>query len=270
MEDFFTNFSDVVIANSLAGRDLLLSRGIQPGRIRVVYNGVNPDRLRSDLNEMAAIRARLGVPEDGQVVGIVASLTPPKDHETFLRAAAILAPNHPGVRFAVVGDGPLRPQLENLAHRLGIGPVTAFFGYRRDVANFLSLFSVLVSSSCDNEGCSNSVLEAMALGVPVVATAIGGNRELIRPGETGLLVEPGNPPALATAIERALFDRAGAGGWARRALEMVDDYFSLGRMVAEYEAIYTELLEQKGLAVPTVGRGRRTAESGIGHQRPAD
>lgn len=262
LEDVLTNFSDVVVANSLAGRDLLLSRGIRPDRIRVVYNGVNPDRLTSDLGEMLAIRARLGVPEDGQVVGIVASLTPPKDHETFLRAAAILAPNHPKVRFAVVGDGPLRPRLEALAQELGIGPVTVFFGYRRDVANFLSLFSVLVSSSCDNEGCSNSVLEAMALGVAVVATAIGGNRELIRPGETGLLVEPGNPGVLAAAVERALLDPAEAGGWARRAQEMVGDRFGLGRMVAEYEAIYTELLERKGLAVPTAKR--RTVLGAIG------
>ncbi len=262
VEDILTNFADAVVANSLAGRDLLLSRGIRPERIRVIYNGVNPSRLNADPAEAARIRARLGVPAGGHVVGIVASLTPPKDHATFLRAAADVARTRPDVRFAIVGDGPLRSALEGLAESLGIGPVTVFFGYRRDVANFLSVFSVLVSSSADNEGSSNSILEAMAAGVPVVATAIGGNRELVRPGETGLLVEPGDPAALATAIRQVLADRAEAGRRAERARRMVRSRFSVDRMVAEYESLYLELLAARGRAPSPAEEGEVTRGAG--------
>jgi len=261
-EDILTNFADAVVANSQAGRDLLLSRGIRADRIRVIYNGVGPARREPNPAETAAIQAQLGLPSRGHVVGIVASLTPAKDPPTFLRAAAIIARSRPDLRFAVVGDGPLRAALEALAESLGIRAATVFFGYRRDVANFLGVFSVLVSSSCDNEGSSNSILEAMAAGVPVVATAVGGTQELVRSGETGLLVEPGNSAALATAIDETLADRAAAERRAERARLMVRDRFSVEQMVGGYENLYVELLAAKGF-----GKGQtegRQVTGGVG------
>lgn len=246
IEDTLTRFADAVVANSAAGRDLLLRRGISPVRIRVIYNGISLERLRVAPARVAAVRARLGVPPGGHVVGILASLTPPKGHATFLHAAAICSSLRPALRWAIVGDGPLRTELAALATRLGLAERVVFFGYQRRVADYLAACDLLVSSSRDNEGCSNSILEAMALGVPVVATDIGGNRELVQDRLTGYLVPVGDDLALAGAIEHALDGVAERRAIAARARQMVDTRFGLARMVGEYQALYADLLAAKG------------------------
>jgi glycosyltransferase involved in cell wall biosynthesis len=241
-EDALTHFADAVVANSLAGQRLLLERGIPKDRIRVFYNGVNPERLRVDPAAVATHRARLGVPEHGKVVGILASLTPAKDHRMFLRAAARASAQLPELRFAIVGDGHLRPELEQLAAELGLADRVVFFGNQRRVADFLAGFDVLVSSSRDNEGCSNSILEAMLLGVPVIATEIGGNCELVEPGATGYLVPVGDDAALAVAIAHVLRNDDERRSVASRAQRVAESRFSLGRMVSDYESLYDALL----------------------------
>ena len=256
LEAALSHLVDAVVPNSEAGRELALQRGIPASKIHVIHNGINLDRLRPDPERLRAARARLGVPSGGAVVGILATLKPAKDQATFLRAAARIAAVHPEVRFAVVGDGPLRAELEQLAAQLDLIERVTFFGFQRDVASHLVACDVLVSASRDNEGHSNSILEAMALGVPVVATDIGGNRELIEPETTGLLVAVGDSAGLARSVERLLADRALAGRLADRAGELVRSEFSLPRMVAEYEALYDRLLTSKGLAPA----GRRTRE----------
>lgn len=246
VEDALTRCADAVVANSAAGRDLLVRRGIPPTRIHVIFNGISLERLRVDPACVAAVRARLGVPPSGHVVGILASLTPPKGHATFLRAAAICTSLRPDLRWAIVGDGPLRAELGALATRFGLAERVAFFGYQRRVADYLAACDLLVSSSHDNEGCSNSILEAMALGVPVVATDVGGNRELVQDRLTGYLVPARDDLALAGAIEHALDGVAERRAIAERARRMVDTRFGLARMVDEYQALYAELLAAKG------------------------
>lgn len=242
VEDRLTRFADAVVPNSLAGRDLLLQRGIPAEKIRVIYNGVNLERLKADPARVAAIRTRLGVPPGGEVVGILASLTPAKDHQTFLRAAALVSRERPDLRWAIVGDGPLRPRLETLASEVGLADRVVFFGYQRQVADFLAACDLLVSSSRDNEGLSNSILEAMALGVPVVATDVGGNRELVEDRVTGYLVPTEDPGALARAIGTALADAATRRALAERARRLVASRFSLASMVGAYERLYGNLL----------------------------
>jgi glycosyltransferase involved in cell wall biosynthesis len=253
MEDALTHFASVVVPNSAAGRDDLLRRGIPTHKIRIIYNGINRERLRIDEAHVAAVRAQLGVPASGHVVGILASVTPPKGHDTFLQAAATLAAQRPDVRFAVVGDGPLRPEMEGLAAMLGLGERVVFFGYQRRVADFLAACDLLVSSSRDNEGCSNAILEAMALDVPVIATDVGGNRELIEPGVTGYLVPVGDPMALADAVAAALADTPARRALAARARQQVDTRFGVQRMVGEYEDLYTaQLLARRRGRLPRV------------------
>ncbi|HEU5318374.1 MAG TPA: glycosyltransferase [Chloroflexota bacterium] len=247
-EDLLTHAADAVVANSQAGRRDLLARGIPARKTRVVYNGINLERLLPDRTAAAAHRARLGVPAGGSVVGILASLTAPKGHDTLLRALARLTQAHPDVRCAVVGDGPQRAALTALAAELGLTDRVVFFGYQRRVADFLAACDLLVSSSRDNEGCSNSILEAMALSVPVVATDVGGNPELVRDGDTGYLVPVGDDAALAHTLGSALADPAGRAVRAHRARQMVDREFGLRRMVAEYEALYQRLLEERDRA----------------------
>jgi glycosyltransferase involved in cell wall biosynthesis len=244
-EDWLTRYADAVVPNSGAGRDLLLERGIAPEKIQVIYNGVNPERLRVDRATATSHRARLGVPDDGHVVGILASLTPAKGHETLLRAVAAAASRRPGLRCAVIGDGPLRPHLETLAAELGIADKVVFFGNQRRVADFLAACDVLVSASRDNEGCSNSILEAMALGVPVVATDLAGNCELVGDRLTGYLVPVGDHVALAATLEQALAAPTERQAVAARAGRMIESRFSLERMVRDYDSLYTRLLNEK-------------------------
>jgi glycosyltransferase involved in cell wall biosynthesis len=243
-EDMLTRYADVVVANSEAGRTLLLQRGIAPAKVRVIYNGINLERLEPDAASVAAIRTRLQAAPGDSVVGILASLSPAKDHATFLRAAALTVRQQPTARFAIIGDGALRGELESLADTLGIADRVTFFGFQRRVADYLAACDLVVSSSRDNEGCSNSILEAMTRERPVIATDVGGNRELIDHLTTGYLVPVGNPDALAAMLCRALSAPAERAAIAARSRSMIDRRFSLGGMVSQYEALYDSLLER--------------------------
>lgn len=242
IEDKLSHLADAIVPNSIAGGEMLVQRGLPKSKIRVIYNGINDDRLRMTPDNVTRVRAQLRVPDDGEVIGILASLTLPKGHDTLLRAMVQVRDSFPAARLAIVGDGPRRPALEELTAALGLEGRVIFFGYQRNVADFLDVFDLLVSASCDNEGCSNSILEAMAMRVPVIATSIGGNRELVRERETGMLVPVGDPVALADAICTLLGSTDTAEAYAGRAREMIESQFSLDRMVRDYETLYTELL----------------------------
>jgi glycosyltransferase involved in cell wall biosynthesis len=235
-------FADAAVANSEAGRGLLLRAGVPRRKAQVIQNGLNPDRLRVDPARVAAIRSELAVPHDGHVIGILATLKPAKGHDVFLRAAARVRAGRPNVSFAIVGDGPLRSQLQDLARALGLADRVRFFGFQRQVADYLAACDVLVSSSRDNEGNSNSILEAMALGVPVVATDVGGSAELVTDQETGLLVPIDDDGALAAAIERLLTSPATVEALTSRARALVESRFGRTRMIDRYEALYESLL----------------------------
>lgn len=247
-EDFLSHFADWVVPNSDAGKNYLIRRGIDPRRIKVIYNGINLQRLSSDPAKVAQIRQGMGVPPNGMVVGIVARLTPAKGHVTFLQAALLISQVIPHTRFAIVGEGPLRANLENQAKELGVATRVTFHGVQRDVGSHISAFDVACLTSLDLEGCSNATLEAMALGKPVVTTDVGGNRELVEHGETGFLVPAGSPGALADAILAYLRQPDRAREMGQRARETVLTRFSLERMVQDYQTLYEEGLRTKRAA----------------------
>lgn len=239
-ETYLARFADWVIPNSNAIKDDLVRRGVKPGHIRVIYNGINLRRLNSDSARVAEIRSRMGVPPDGKVVGITARLDPVKDHATFLQAALIILRVMPGTRFAILGDGPLRADLEKQARELGLAERVAFLGMQQDVGSYVSAFDLACLTSMDREGCSNATLEAMALGKPVVVTDAGGNREVVEHGKTGFIVPVRNPQALADAVLTCL----GRPDWSREmgqhAREEVFRRFSLERMVQDYQNLYEQ------------------------------
>ena len=187
----------------------------------------------------------MGLPTDGIVVGITASLTPAKDHATFLKMARIVHQAMPETRFAILGDGTLRQNLENLAKELGLESYVTFFGRQQDVGSYVSAFDVFCLCSADHEGCSNATLEAMALGKPAVITDIGGNRELVDDGKTAIMVPSQNPEALADGILICLKQPDHAKDMALRARQMVLTRFSLSRMVHDYEQLYEQAIQQK-------------------------
>ncbi len=182
---------------------------------------------------------------DGTVgVGIVASLTPVKRHDLLLRAWAILeqGPVAGQARLFLLGDGPQRGALEALAAELGIADRLAFVGAVDDVAAWLQRLDVGVLCS-DREGLSNAILEYMACGLPVVATAVGGNAELVNAGN-GLLVVPGDARALAGALQQLAADEGLRRRLGAASRERIDDGFTWSRSMGRLTALYDELLSR--------------------------
>jgi glycosyltransferase involved in cell wall biosynthesis len=166
----------------------------------------------------------------------------------FLRAAALIASTNPQVRFVIVGDNNIdqqyKEELKELTRRLGLEDRVIFTGFRMDVPDLLAALSIVVSPSLGLEGLSNSLLESMATGLPVVATRVGGTPEIVEDGESGLLVPPGDPSALAAAISRLLQDRMTAKRLGQSARRQVLSRYSLEQAVASTERLYHDLLLQ--------------------------
>jgi glycosyltransferase involved in cell wall biosynthesis len=202
--------------------------GVPQSRVRTIWNGIDLSRFGPS-----------GPCPQGPAV-IVARLAPEKDVSTLLRAAALAARSRPDFRLEIAGDGPCRPELERLAGELGLAESVRFLGAVRDVPALLGRARLFVLSSL-TEGISLTLLEAMARGLPVVATHVGGNVEVVAEGQTGLLVPPREPERLAGALLGLWGDvEAGARlGWAGR--QRAERYFDVRRMVAEYEALYASL-----------------------------
>ena len=218
--------------------DGLRGAGLPGSRISIVENGVP---LRPPLSDERRRRLDDELGLDGRpVVSIVGRLVPQKAHQRFLEAAAAVAERAPETRFLVVGDGPLRPELERSAQRLGLEQVR-FTGVRQDAGDIISRSALLVFSS-DWEGLSLAALESLAAGVPVVASDVQGMRELLSSG-AGVLVAGGEPRGLADAIVSLLEDggRRQAMGEIGRAL--VRERYSIEGMIDAYARLYERLLE---------------------------
>jgi glycosyltransferase involved in cell wall biosynthesis len=220
-------------------RRFLIDRvGATPEKVRTIYNGVDAKTVGS-AEDGARVRRELGIPEATPVIGTIANLYPVKGHTYLLEAAAEVAKVAPQAVWLLAGRGGLLRQLQDEACHLGIANKVRFLGFRDDPAALLQAMDLFVLPSL-SEGLPVSVLEAMAAGRPVVATDVGGNREVIVDGRTGFLVAPGDSRALAAGMitllaDRDLADRYGAEGRAR-----VSQQFSLERMVSAYELLYAE------------------------------
>ncbi len=211
-----------------------------------IYNGVDTDVFRPGRD--GGLRTELGIQRESFVIGSVGRLDPIKDHPTLFRAFARLRESVPGARLLVVGDGPER---ERLAGEAGEGVV--FLGNRTDVPRVLRALDVLVLCS-RNEGISNTILEAMASGLPVVATEVGGNPELVVPGVTGELVSPGAAEEVSDRLLRYARNRALAAAHGEAGRERVLKCFSIGTMVAGYERVWFRVAGDT--AARAGGRGR--------------
>jgi len=220
---------DRVIVVSRAIGSMLEEGGIAKDRLELVYEGV-PDRRPAPGGREAL--AALGVPEDALVVGNVAALTDHKDHATLIDAMALLRAAQPRAWLVIAGEGELRGALEAQARALGVAERTVFAGFRHDLDRLLPAFSVFCLSS-RLEGLGTSVLDAMALGLPVVATAAGGIPEAVLDGVTGRLVPPRDPRGLAQALGEALSDGVLCKAWGEAGRRRFLECFTSGRMVDE-------------------------------------
>jgi len=247
LEAVLARFTDVLVTVADDVRAELLARGVgRPERIRVVALGLELGAFTGALPR-GHLRAAAGFADDAFVVGIVGRLVPIKDVPTFLRAAALLRRDVPGARFAVVGDGEERAALERLAGDLGLAGFVHFFGWRRDLAAVYGDLDLVVNSS-KNEGTPVALIEALAAGRPVVATAVGGTAELLGRGAHGVLVPSGEPEALAAAMRAA---RAGGEAQERRRCagrEYVLAHHSSDRLLRDVDALYREALARRAAA----------------------
>jgi len=260
--------ADAILVNAEAVKARLIGEGYDGARISVIGNGVTLSRF-GPKNGDGRRRRELGFAPEAPLVAVFCRLNPLKGIEHFLEAAARVATRFPHARFAVVGegrviedgvivDGPYKRELGAHAARLGLGDRVVFTGLRGDVPELLDEVTVSVLPSL-SEGLSNAILESMAAGVPVVATAVGGNPEAVKDGVTGLLVPPGDPAALAGAICALLEDDALATRLGESGRERVEQCFSEKRMVGDTERFYLSLLAKKGGRRAAWGRAERTA-----------
>jgi glycosyltransferase involved in cell wall biosynthesis len=175
----------------------------------------------------------------------VARLSVEKDFPTLLQATAIAAKEVPDLQLRIVGDGPERANLERRVRELGIESRVEFLGERRDVPALLKQAGFFVTASL-TEGISLTLLEAMAVGLPVVATAVGGNPEIVQDGVTGRLAPAAQPDALAATMTAMCGNIAHWSTMGRAGRDRVGEWFDVRRMVADYEALYRELMPSKG------------------------
>jgi glycosyltransferase involved in cell wall biosynthesis len=236
---------DVFVANSEAVMDDVVRReGLSPDRLRVIYNGVEPGLPVADA-ERRQLRESWAAAHDTIVIGCVANYKPFKGLELLIRAVARLAarPDLPDLRLVLVGEGSLRPELEQLRAELGMERVVVLHGSEPEPRAVYGVFDIAAHAS-EAEGLPNVVLEAAAAGLPIVATDAGGTREIVSDGVTGLLVPVGDEEALVAALARLSLDPGERQRLGEAARADVLARFGVERMVDEFANLYRELVRR--------------------------
>lgn len=231
-----------VIAVSRYVRDLLVEEGLEPGQVEVVYDGVEAEAAPLP-EQRSSARRRLGVADGEFLIGCVGHFTPEKGHALLIRGFPEILRTHPDSRLAVVGDGPLRGELELSIRELGLHGRAVLPGFVSDLDEVLPGFDLLVHPSL-TEGLGSVLLQAMSRQVPLCASRTGGIPEAVIDGETGFLFPPGSPEALVQSVLRARSNPGLARRQAERAAAGVRSAFSVERMVEETRRIYSDILNR--------------------------
>jgi glycosyltransferase involved in cell wall biosynthesis len=240
IEKFAFRQANAIVANSEAVKNYLIREGIAGDKIKVIYNGLDLERLEPKITDRRAICAELGLPLDENLkfITLVANLRHKvKNQPMFLCAAQKVLQEFPNAHFVLAGEGELRENLENLAKELKIAENTHFIGRCSQVPELLSVSFAGVLTSF-NEGFSNAILEYMAAGIPVVATNVGGASEAIAEGETGFLVESDDDAALANRLIELLQDEEKARKFGARGREIVEQKFSCAAQLENTLKLY--------------------------------
>ncbi len=248
-----------VLGNSPGVGSLLRSReGVAAERIVIVPNFLDEAAFDPPSAEARSnLRAELGISHDRRIIGMVANLLPVKDHDSLLRAVALLRPRWPDLALILVGEGVCRDPLTRLARDLAVDDLVHFAGRRPHHPNLHHLFEISILSS-RSEGLSNSILEAMAAGNPVVATDVGAVSDAVVDGETGILVPAGEPERLAASLERLLADPRLAVRMGMAGRERARSRFSADAAISKLEGVYVELAREAGLPSRGVGENNHS------------
>ncbi len=214
-------------------------------KIAVIPSGIDFS-VFDEIKDRNFLQREFGFADDDFLVGIVAALEDHKGHAYLFQATKIIREHSPKIKLIVVGTGSLRLELESQVHQLGIEDIVFFLGFREDVPRILASLDLFVLSS-HLEGLGSSLLDAMASRLPVVATRAGGIPEIVRHGETGLLVPPKDPEALAKAIIELYHDRNLANYLAEKGREYVRRHFSAEAMADRVVDLYFKIARKKGV-----------------------
>ena len=239
-------FTDRIIAVSEAVRESLIHYDrIRPEKIRVIHNGIDVSRLQFS-GDRKTIRSKLGIQPDELVIGVVARLEEQKGHRVLLEALSSIPGLPANLKVLFVGDGKLRSSLETETKQKGLASRVFFLGTRKPIFPILEALDFFILPSLW-EGFSLALLEAMAVGLPIIATRVGGAAEAITSGMNGLLIPPDEPGILAGAIQEALLQPERFRQMGLRGQETVREHFSREKHVALLQDLYQTVLQSKGI-----------------------
>jgi len=252
IERFLSYFTDRIICISRAVETFVtVNEGISKKRTCLIYNAVNSPVHIDDEQHKQEVRNSIGIDAGAIVIMVVASLTANKGHLVLLEAFAQVSRTHPAVRLVIVGDGPLRKDIETVSRKLMIDQAVSLLGVRNDVFELLQASDIFVLPSQIREGLGVSLIEAMAVGLPVIGTNLGGIPEVILDGENGFLVSPESPEQLAEVLMKFVNDQGLRNSMGRRGRQIYEEKFTLSKMIRQVETLYDQLLENKTHALRT-------------------
>jgi len=242
-QKLLSRFTSAIVGVSDSVRQQVIEElRLRPEKVSVIHNGISLEPFRYSTTRRHRSRRALGIPESAILLGSVGRLDPVKNIEVIIEASARLQNLIPDLRVILVGEGPSQEQLARKVAMLGLKEKTIFLGLRNDISDLLAAVDIYICSST-TEGISLSVLEAMATERAVIATAVGGNLEVIQDRKTGILIKPGDPEVLAAAIIELSLDAGERSAIGQRARREVEANFSLQRMIKDYDKVYTSILE---------------------------
>lgn len=238
------SFTGAFVAVSESQRKFMVEIGLPEKKISLIYNGVDIKKFSFSYHAQTKARQKIKMPLDVPVIGMVANFTPVKRHDVLIRALVNIYEKHPSVRCLLIGDGNLETIVKEAVKNAGLAHLVHFLGSRNDVSDLLPALDVFVLTS-DSESFSYATLEAMATGKPVVVTNCGGPSELVIEGETGFLVPPGQPLALAEKVNYLLSNLEIAKNMGMAGRCRAEERFSLERMVKHREELFLRLIVDK-------------------------
>lgn len=240
IERLLSRFSDAIICISKAVRDFVIKvEGVSEKKVHVIYNGINSPTVSKK-----ASRHALGLSDDDIVIITVASLTPHKGHRVLIDAIKIIATKFRIIRLLIVGEGPLGNSLRLYTDKLNLSSNIIFTGQRTDIYELLSQSDIFVLPSVEREGLGIALIEAMASGLPVIGSRVGGIPEVIEENTNGLLFRPGDAGELAGAIERLVSNRRLREQMGDNGRMVFEQRFRAAGMIEQIDLLYSELLRK--------------------------
>jgi len=233
--------ADRIITSGESVRSIVIASGIAPERVVSISAGVDGERFHAGVSGNP-VRDELGLGR-APVVGLVANIRGSKGHNIFLEAARAVVASEPAARFLIVGDGVGFDEVSRRVRDMGLDAHVRLTGFRRDIPEVMAALNVLVLPSIRSEAIPQVIPQALAVGTPVVASTVGGSPELIRDGENGRLVPPGDAKALADAVLALLGDPERARAMARAGQALIRERYSIDATMTRTSAVYRELLD---------------------------